>query len=362
MGFNNLGMLYKDPSRLKEQDINGGYDEYQPMAPDLSYNINGRGGNLNIGGTGEDPSVASPPQMGTPSPMWNYTDTTPGPAAPYENAGANGKLSTQEASIFDQIVNGGVNAIQQYISNPSAIPSIAMALKAYNDAGRYSDKANEYANEANPFGKYREGYGQKLQDLYNDPSKIADTAGYQFRLSQGMNLLSPKLASQHGSVGSGFASMQNYAQGLASTEYDNEVKRLSGLAGANIGPETAAALRMNGLNNQVAAENAALGFLAQPAGQVNTGGGGSGSGSGAGNLGGQIVNGAIKALGNSAVTAGVNAIMAGGSQAASYLSSLISQGVKFIDLPDGSRILCCCSRWWWERWSWWLSLIPDRIC
>jgi hypothetical protein len=171
--------------------------------------------------------------------------------------------------------NGGLLGL---LGNPSLIPSLVQGISGLRDADKYMDRANEYAEDADPFGKHRGFYGDRLRQLYDDPSSIADTPGYRFALSQGSENLARTLGSR-GLAHSGKMStdMMEFAQGLASQTFDREAQRLAGLAGAQFGPETAARLRMQGLDSSVRARNGALAALMFPFGN-NQGGGPQGNG------------------------------------------------------------------------------------
>ena len=74
------------------------------------------------------------------------------------------------------------------------------------------------------------GYQNQLNELLTDPSKIQDTAGYQFQLDQGNQAINRSAAAK-GMLGSGnvLAELAKYGQGMGATEYGNQVNRLSGL-------------------------------------------------------------------------------------------------------------------------------------
>lgn len=78
--------------------------------------------------------------------------------------------------------------------------------------------------------------GQPPQNSFtSDPS-------YQFRLEQGLEATDRRMAAG-GFLNSGnrAAELNNYAQGQASTEFQNQFSRLAQLSGANIGSPAAAA-------------------------------------------------------------------------------------------------------------------------
>lgn len=74
------------------------------------------------------------------------------------------------------------------------------------------------------------GYQNQLQGLLNDPSKIQQTAGYQFAVDQGNQAINRSAAAK-GQLNSGgvLAELQKYGQGMASQEYGNQTNRLADL-------------------------------------------------------------------------------------------------------------------------------------
>lgn len=94
---------------------------------------------------------------------------------------------------------------------------------------------------ADPFASQRGQYQQQMQQLMTDPSSIEGTPGYQFRLGQGINAID-RSAAARGMLNSGnrLYDLENYAQGLASAEYDNQLNRLMTLSGATTGSPAAA--------------------------------------------------------------------------------------------------------------------------
>lgn len=74
------------------------------------------------------------------------------------------------------------------------------------------------------------GYQNQLLGLLQDPSKIQQTAGYQFAKGQGEQAINRSAAAK-GMLGSGnvLAELQKYGTGLASQEYGTQVNRLADL-------------------------------------------------------------------------------------------------------------------------------------
>jgi hypothetical protein len=327
--------------------MNPGYDQYDDpyrieaaVMPDIP-GISGGGDpwpttNSGFGGVGTDPSVGSP---------------GPGAGSPWDTPGGNGsfmpnnegfKMPDWLSNIIGGGEGGGGGMTPQQIAYLAA--TTGMAGKQWNDAGKIEDRFNEVADQADYLHPDRMRYAGQLAGLMADPSSIEKNPAYQFRLNQGLNALGPQQAAKGGGYGNAQKSMIDYAGNAASQEYDNEVKRLSGLAGFQFDQgRTAADLRTAGLTGSIASQNAALGTLgfglqnafgSQPGGGgSNRNGGGGGGGSGINTR--DIVNGVLS--GDKAAGIG-QTILQGGAGAAKILGDLINQGVKTITLPDGSQI------------------------
>lgn len=304
--------LYRDPY---EQ---GNLPDASVEPPRLSYDIVGKPEPITLD---DNPPIATMPQ---PVGLTQDPSTLQIP-----------DFSTSDFTWLNDIMKTVGGTVADYFKNPMAYPAIATALQQYKNSGRYGDDREAYRKEGNPYGEYRDIAAQRLEQLYADPSTIANTPGYKFRLSQGMGNLSGKQAAAHQGWGNEFGAMQNYAQGLASTEYGNEVERLMKQAGVNIGPEASLAAQQHARQLQLQSELGALQALATPFGQnegdKRNGGGGSGFNPS------DLVNGVLKG-GTSWGDAATQAIFAGGAAAAKYLAEAIDKGIKFIPLPDGSMI------------------------
>lgn len=287
--------LYRDPYEqgyLPPPD--GIWDEFNnpEPPPKLSYDIVGK----------PEPDVYDPP------PTMPNLPETPGLTQDPGSLKLPDFNSPIDLSWLESVIGKVGGTVADYFKNPAAFPAIATAYQQWKNAEKYGDLAEGYKKEGNPYGPYRERAAQRLEELYADPSSIENTPGYKFRLSQGMGKKSGQLGAQQAGWGNEFADMQNYAQGLASTEYGNEVERLMKQAGVGIGPEASLSAQTNAYNQQVAAQNGALQALATPFGQ-NQGdartGGGSGIDLGAIPTGGfsakDIVNGVIKLANGSSI-------------------------------------------------------------
>jgi hypothetical protein len=207
-----------------------------------------------------------------------------------------------------------------------------MAAQQFHNAGKYQDLGQAAANRADPFGQYRQYYGDKLRSLYDDPSQIENTPGYKFALNQGLDATQSRLASQ-GFLGS--SQMQDalvkQASGLAQQTYNTEADRLSKLAGSQFDPANAGSFLMKGGELGMQAQSNALGAMFYPFGpgaggtnvSVNGGGGSNGSGGGTSTA---------ARVGQQAM----GAIAQGGQAGFQAASQLLSSGVRFISNPDGT--------------------------
>jgi len=94
-------------------------------------------------------------------------------------------------------------------------------LGGYLKKGSLQQTGSDFSQEQN-----------MLSGLLSDPSKIQQTAGYQFDVDQGNQAIN-RSAAARGSLNSGgvLAELAKYGQGMASREYGNQVNRLSSLIG-----------------------------------------------------------------------------------------------------------------------------------
>lgn len=222
-----------------------------------------------------------------------------------------------------QIVTGSNNGF----TNAAFFPAMATAIQQWKNADTYKQLGMDAANRADPFGKYRGYYGDKLQSLYDDPSQIENTPGYKFAMNQTMNNTAAKLASQ-GYLGS--SQMQNalaaQSSGLAQQTWNTERNALMQLSGSQFDPASAGRMMMEGGNLAVNARNGALAAMFYPfgPGAASQGGGGGGGGG----------NGHINST--SLPQTVLNAITSGGAAGMQAAGQLLSQGIRFISMPDGT--------------------------
>lgn len=165
------------------------------------------------------------------------------------------------------------------------IPAWAQALQQWNNAGKYEQLGQDAANRADPFGQYRQYYGDKLRSLYDDPSQIANTPGYKFALNQALDATQGRLSSAgYGGTGTMADALSTQASGLAQQTFNQERNALMQMAGSQFDPANAANMMMRGGELAVNSRNAALAAMFYPFGPgasgttVNNNNGGSGSG------------------------------------------------------------------------------------
>jgi len=94
-----------------------------------------------------------------------------------------------------------------------------------SDLGGYLKKGSLQASGAD-FSDYQ----NQLKGLLSDPSKIQQTAGYQFDVDQGNQAINRSAAAKGMSNSGGvLAELQKYGQGMASKEYGSQINRLQDL-------------------------------------------------------------------------------------------------------------------------------------
>lgn len=73
-------------------------------------------------------------------------------------------------------------------------------------------------------------YGNKLNDLINNPGSFSGTPGFQFALDQGLQATQRGMSSQRGS-GNALAALMDRGVGMANQNYTDYAKLLGGLTG-----------------------------------------------------------------------------------------------------------------------------------
>lgn len=171
--------------------------------------------------------------------------------------------------------NSIVNAGQLNAANMAT----EQANKDLAGVGSISEINTAGAAAADPFASQRGQYQNALSNLMNGNFSVNDPS-YQFRLGQGQQALERSQAAK-GMLGSGniLQALQDYGQGMASTEYQNQYNRLLPLTGATTGSPAAAGTIKSGLLDSRNNALANLGASMQIQGGQPTFGGGSSFGS-----------------------------------------------------------------------------------
>lgn len=146
--------------------------------------------------------------------------------------------------IIDDIINAitGSNAASQQAQ--AAQKALDLQKQQYEQ--QRSDQA--------PWLSAGQGSLADLMKLSQDPSSIANSPGYQFRMQQGQQALERSAAAKGGLASGGFMKgLDRYSQGLASDEYGNRWNQLMGVA--QMGQGTAQNLGSLGANYANSASN-----------------------------------------------------------------------------------------------------------
>jgi hypothetical protein len=125
---------------------------------------------------------------------------------------------------------------------------------------------------ADPYAQYRPGNAAQLQNLLNNPNSVAQTPGYQFNLSQGLQAQQAQQAAQGRLVSGGaLLQSQNFGQSLANQTYNQQLDTLARLSGAYQAPAAGAgAMQGIGFGN-AGSTGLAYNALGGGIGQVGTG-------------------------------------------------------------------------------------------
>jgi hypothetical protein len=151
------------------------------------------------------------------------------------------------------------------LSNPNLIPGLVTATQQFNMAHQYTDFAERYAGQLDPFGKQRPYYQDLLHQSYSDPDFALNDPAHQRSIQHGLDAVARSQAAK-GYLGSGnmMQSMEDYAHTSDDQWLQNYRQGLQGPSGANIGPEASAAMLIEGLRGRMGAENNAVGNLMVP--------------------------------------------------------------------------------------------------
>lgn len=161
-------------------------------------------------------------------------------------------------AVLDYIIEGLGNYASSWVSNLGNTVGNALQpsnlIPAYlnqQSIDKQTDIINSYLTKsldvADPFHANRAQYGQRINELYSNPSSfLPDDPGYQFRLQQGQQAIERSAASggflQSGKLG---AALTEYGQQMGSQEYQSAFDRLARMAGVDRGDFNAASVALS---------------------------------------------------------------------------------------------------------------------
>ena len=216
---------------------------------------------MNPGSPSTFPDV--PPGIPRPDSSYNPDAEATGPSATTNPTGIPGA----PLSVFDKFLKGILdNPIKSALSAGQILSGISTANRAMSP--------QQARAMADPFSPYRQQYINQLNALMANPALAMSQPGYQFQRQQGEQALNRKLAVRgmgsytpdgrgSASGGADIARMK-YGQEYALGSYNDYVKQLSGLAGANQAPSI-------GGQAALSAQTAAASAATQGWGAINQG-------------------------------------------------------------------------------------------
>jgi hypothetical protein len=154
-------------------------------------------------------------------------------------------------------------------SNPAAalmIPSWLSAYKQWQDSDKYMDTAREAMKYGDPFGQdNRDMYQEMLAKSYSNPEEVLNDPGHQAMLKSGLDTVSRQDAAK-GYLGSGnmMADLSAYTTNLNNQFLSQYRKDLQPLTGAQFDPANAGKFLMQGNQQSIDSQNAALQALMYP--------------------------------------------------------------------------------------------------
>jgi hypothetical protein len=202
---------------------------------------------------------------------------------------AGGGSGGNPLGFLERLIGGGSGLGNGILENPLLLPSLVAARQQWKDSDRYMERADSWANQADPFGSQRPQYQEHLQRLMTDPEGyVKDDPFYQSMLRTSMNPVASKMRARgYGNSGNILSELTRVSSDVTNKYVGDLADRLGRFGGAQFGPETAANMRMRGLEGSINSRNAALNslmypFLATAFNQQgrggNTGGGNGGGG------------------------------------------------------------------------------------
>lgn len=199
------------------------------------------------------------PQTGTPQSQMDASDT-----GDYTSRNANTALNGQRPDFLQQLAQrflpggtggGPLDIIKQLAGSAlksggggsgdngsgwlGPLLSIGSGLYGLSESDKLKKLAAQSGQQADPFGPYRAGFGQQLQDLWQNPGNVTKLPGYQ----AGEQAVQRSMAAQ-GYQGSG--NMATALQKYGGDFFNNATTQLAGLSGAGFNPAAGASLNLQG--------------------------------------------------------------------------------------------------------------------
>ena len=274
----------------------------------------------------------------------NYFSERPGDSefAPGENPNPYTGVVGGAADVPDPSGGGGFdiggfelpswlkNMIPGLSDDPASallIPSWMAAYKQWEDAGKYQDTAKEAAKYGDPFGQEnRQYYQDKLKFSYEHPEEFLNDPGHQAKLQSGLGAVSRSNAAK-GYLGSGnmLTDLAAYTNNLDNQWLSDERKNLQNLTGAQFDPANAGKFLMQGNEQSINSQNAALQSMFMPFLMKST----------QNYLNNNAAGGKSGSTPENPITSGklVQDVLTGNKDA---INKAIDAGTRYVKLPDGS--------------------------
>ena len=149
------------------------------------------------------------------------------------------------------------------LSTVASVVGIASGVNGLMGGGSSGGAGNTAGGAYyDPFASSRGQYATQLNNLMANPGSVTQTPGYQFGMNQGVEALNRNYASTgQGGSGAQQVGLQNFAQGYAGQQYNNQVSNLAQLSGATQSPMNVTGQnQLNASNQQQSLSNIAGGL------------------------------------------------------------------------------------------------------
>lgn len=233
---------------------------YYPGDDDGGYRPDETGGNTGggvSGGSGEDNIMDRTGDVG--SQLWRILQAGGSQASSLIRS-----LLSSGGSAASGLIQALTSGGGQGVVNPAMIAAaLGTAYNHYRDSDRYTDMAERYASQLDPFGAQRPYYQDRLRALTEDPQKFLENdPGYNSLLRLTVDPAMSKMrAKGYGNSGNILSELTKLSGDVANKYLGEEKNRLLQAGGAQFGPGAAAGLLSTGLQGSINSRNAALGDI-----------------------------------------------------------------------------------------------------